>query len=181
MKKLVAFVGSPHENGRTATLVKEIIRGAENVGVQTKIYFLNNMNIKCCQGCMYCKNEGEGCSIKDDMQMVYKDFKKADIVVIGSPIYVYQVSAQTKILFDRLYALLDKSYKPRFDKKRAVIVYSQGQANEGINNSYFDINSKFFSGFGLDVIDTIIYSGFDKAKKEELMARAFIDGENLVR
>lgn len=96
------------------------------------------------------------------------------------PIYVYQVSAQTKILFDRFYALLDKSYKQRFDKKRAVIVYSQGQANEGVNNSYFDINSKFFNGFGLDVTDTIIYAGFDKAKKEELMARAFIDGENLV-
>lgn len=88
---------------------------------------------------MYCKNEGEGCAIKDDIQMVYEDFKKANVVVIGCPIYVYQVSAQTKILFDRFYALLDKSYKPRFDKKRAVILYSQGQANEGVNNSIYKL------------------------------------------
>lgn len=125
MKKLVAFIGSPHTSGRTAAFVKEVVKGSEKMGAAAKIYNLNNMDIKYCQGCLYCKKEGDGCVINDDMQMIYKDFKEADAVVIGSPIYVYQVSAQIKILFDRFYALLDGAFKRRFKDKKAVIVYTR--------------------------------------------------------
>lgn len=179
MKKVIAFVGSPNENGKTSTLVKEVIRGAEKAGASAKIYHLNNMNIKYCQACMYCKKTGDTCCMKDDMQQIYQDMKEADAVVIGSPIYGYQISAQTKTLLDRFYALFDASFNRRFKDKKTVIVYSQGDTDPDAFKSYFDGNHKFFTNFGFDIIDTILYAGYDEFKKAELEARAFEAGEQL--
>lgn len=172
MSKIVAFIGSPNKNGKTATLVKEIVRSAEESGATAKIYALNDMNIKYCQACMYCKNKGDTCCMQDDMQEVYKDFKEADAIVIGSPIYSYQVSAQTKTLLDRFYALFDADFNPRFGSKKTVIVYSQGFADQNAFQSYFDLNTRLFTNFGYNIIDTLVFAGYEESKKEELMTRA---------
>lgn len=180
MKKLLALIGSPHKNGRTASVVKKVVEGAESSKASTQIYYLNNMNINYCQGCMECKKEGQDCCvIQDDMQKIYKDFKDADAVIIGSPIYTFQISAQTKILFDRFYALLDSKFNRRFNVKKAVIVYSQWDPSLDLQ-SYYDVNAQFFKKFGLDTIDTIIYSGYDEKTKEEIMTRALECGKKLV-
>ena len=158
MNKIVAFIGSPNKAGKTAGIVNEIVRGAQQYGAEGKIYTLSNMNIKYCQGCKYCKKEGNTCCIKDDMQQIYEDFINADSIIIGSPIYSCQVSAQTKTLFDRFYALFDGYYKRRFNVKRAAVVYSQGQDNPELYSEYFNYNSKFLENFGLEIIDTLVFS-----------------------
>jgi multimeric flavodoxin WrbA len=181
MKKVVAFIGSPNPKGNTAAIVNRIIKGAEKSGMAAKIYYLNDMNIKFCQGCMYCKKEDGVCKIEDDMQLIYKDFKEADAIIIGSPIYTHQVSAQTKIFFDRLFALVDMNIKPRFHKKITVMVYSQARANKDAFQSYFDVNANLFKELGLILKDTIIYAGVDKEKKEEILAYAYGVGEALLK
>jgi len=47
---------------------------------------------------MYCKNEGEGCEIKDDMQMVYEDFKKADVVVMFPNLCLSGISSNKNLV-----------------------------------------------------------------------------------
>ena len=37
MKKIVAFMGSPRKNGNTATLINEVIRGAQDAGAETTV------------------------------------------------------------------------------------------------------------------------------------------------
>lgn len=179
MKKLVAIIGSPNKNGKTVNLVNEIIRGAKKSNISVKVFTINDMNIKYCQACRYCKETGIGCSINDDMQEVYKYFKEADAVIIGTPVYASQVSAQTKIFFDRMYALFDMSFNPKYDVKKAVMVYSQGQSNPDFYKSYFDVNSNLLKGLGLDIIDTIISAGYDEYQQEELTKKAFKIGEKL--
>ena len=155
MKKVVAFIGSPRKNGNTSSVVGEIVGGAKEAGAVTKVYTLNEMNIKPCQSCFYCRGV-EGCSIKDDMQSVYEDLKEADAIVIGSPIYFGQVNAQTKLLMDRLFPMIDASFKPRFGIKKAVIVYSQGNNNADMYKQYLDYNTNLLSFIGLNIIDSII-------------------------
>jgi multimeric flavodoxin WrbA len=50
------------------------------------------------------KNAG-GCAIQDDMQALYPKLKEADGVVIASPVYWFNLSAQTKIFIDRWFAV----------------------------------------------------------------------------
>ena len=124
MNKVVGFVGSPRKSGNTSRLVEEILKGAEDNGADTRIYYLEEMEVNTCQGCLYCR-ENPGCVIEDDMQEVYKQLKQAAAVIIGSPIYINQVSGLTKLLLDRFYPLTDADHQPRFGEKKLVTAYTQ--------------------------------------------------------
>ncbi|MCI7605827.1 MAG: flavodoxin family protein [Spirochaetales bacterium] len=71
-----------------------------------KLVHLREKKIGPCHACDYCKeiNIGE-CIQRDDMTSLYKDIRESDTIAIISPIYWWQVSAQTKVFIDRLYSL----------------------------------------------------------------------------
>jgi len=48
--KVVGFVGSPRRDGNTDVLVRKILQGAASQGAQTKVFYLNEMDFKGCQG-----------------------------------------------------------------------------------------------------------------------------------
>lgn len=158
MIKIVAFVGSPRKNGNVDTIIQKILDGATNPKTIIKKFYLNDMNIKGCQGCLYCRNV-HACAVKDDMQTVYDEIKDADYVIIGSPVYICQVSAQTKLLLDRLYPLtdIDKGrHVPRFGKKKLIMVYTQAAPFAFFFKRYFKYTAKHLKGMGLIHYKTLI-------------------------
>lgn len=184
MKKVVAFVGSPQHYGNTATLVEEAAKGARDTGAEVKVYYLNELNFKGCQSCLTCRQKPE-CGQKDDLTPIYEEIAQADAVIIGTPIYMWQVSSQTKKLFDRFYVLTGPDLQPRFGTKNTLMIYSQANPNPYQHKDYFDYTAKMLSElFGLKVIDTIVASGAvspDTAKSNQsLMIQAFTAGRQLV-
>ena len=184
MKKVVAFVGSPRKNGNTAALVAEVIRGAEAAGAQAKLYYLNDMHIRPCQSCFYCRSEGS-CIIEDDMKAIYPELQKADAVVIGSPVYMFQVASQTKILLDRLFPMMDAKFNPRFGKKKTVMVYSQGNPDPEAFKKAFDTNAEVLMIMGLQIEETIVCTNANHPLKaiedKKLMTNAFDAGKKIVK
>ena len=53
--KVLAVIGSPHKNGPSSTITNEILNGAKAAGHEIKVYNINEMDIKGCQACGYCK------------------------------------------------------------------------------------------------------------------------------
>lgn len=158
MAKVVAFIGSPRKNGNVDTIVEKILNGVEISGGSIKKFYLNDMNIRGCQGCLYCRKV-HNCALKDDMQEVYEEIKKAEYVIIGSPVYICQISAQTKLLLDRLYPLteIDKSkHTPRFGKKKLIMVYTQAAPFSFLFKKYFKYTAKHLKGMGLEHYKTLI-------------------------
>jgi multimeric flavodoxin WrbA len=180
MKKVVAFMGSPRKNGNTATLVKEVIRGAQAVGAETTIFNLYDMNIKPCQGCLVCRKTGH-CVLQDDFQNMFKHIVDADVVVFGSPVYIWQVTAQMKLLWDRLCGLFDENHQPRYAAKRLIMVYSQGNPNAQAFQASFQTNEAVFKMFGLNVVDTILLAGgrapSTAVDNKELLSKAYEAGK----
>ena len=180
MKKVVAFTGSPRKNGNTVTLVKEVIRGAEDAGAETTTFNLYDMNIKPCQGCLACRKTGF-CVVQDDFQNMFKHIIDADVVVFGSPIYLWQITAQMKLLWDRLCGLFDENHKPRYAAKNLIMVYSQGNPNPQAFQTSFQTHESMFKMFGLNVVNTILQtSGNDPnsaANNKELLAKAYAAGK----
>ncbi len=158
MAKIVVFMGSPRKKGNVDTILDEIIKGANENNADVKKYYLNDMNIKACQGCLYCRKKPT-CAYKDDMIQVYEDIKDAEYVIIGSPVYICQVSAQTKLLLDRFYPLteIDKAkHTPRFGNKKLIMVYTQAAPMSFLFKRYFKYTSKHLKGMGLNHYKTII-------------------------
>lgn len=185
MKKILAFVGSAKHSGNISSIVKKILEGARENELETKIYYLNDMNIKGCQGCLYCRKH-DTCCIKDDMQSVYTDIKSADIIIIGSPVYMCQVSAQTKLLLDRLYPLTEINmgkHIPRFGEKQLIMVYSQAAPFRFIFVKYFRYLSKSLKGIGFKetkrIIATKAFTPKASANRVDLMKKAYEIGKTL--
>jgi multimeric flavodoxin WrbA len=181
MKKAVAFMGSPRKSGNTAALVKEVIRGAQDAGAETTIFNLYDMNIKPCQGCLVCRKTGN-CVMQDDFQNMFQQIIEAGGLVFGPPVYLWQVSAQMKLLWDRLCGLFDENHKPRYAAKSVIMVYSQGNPNaQAFHQTAFQANETMLKMFGLNVVDTILATaGRDPntaANNKELLLKAYEAGK----
>jgi multimeric flavodoxin WrbA len=107
--RVLGIAGSPRRNGNTDLLLAEFIKGAESKGAEVKTIVLNDLDIAPCQHCDACLKAGK-CRIDDDMQMVYQELEKADVIVLASPIQFTGVTAQMKAMIDRLQSLWAKKY-----------------------------------------------------------------------
>lgn len=184
MKKVVAFIGSPNPGGNTATLVEEAVKGAKDAGAEVKVYNLNELEFKGCQSCLTCRQKPE-CGQKDALTPIYDEVAQADAIIIGSPVYMWQVSSQVKKLFDRFYVLCDANLKPRFGTKKTLIIYSQANPNPEQHKAYFDYTNEMLSSlFGFNIVETLVATGSvspDSAKSNNsLMIQAFTAGRHLV-
>lgn len=105
-KNILIVLGSPRKKGNSATLAAQVSRGAQDHGAVVETIYLNGRNIRACQGCRACQKPGAaGCCIDDDMQALYPALRRADAIVLASPVYWFNFSAQTKLFMDRWFAV----------------------------------------------------------------------------
>lgn len=158
--KILGLVGSPNINGNTAKLVNAIVDGATENGAEKAIYNLSSLNIKGCDACFRCQESG-CCVIDDDMQELYHEIQAADTIVLGSPVYMWQMTAQTKLLIDRLTAFLKPDFSSRLDNKKLILVFSQGSSDRDAFKPYFEYTAGLLYYLGFDVLETVIAAGTD--------------------
>jgi multimeric flavodoxin WrbA len=105
--KMIVLHGSPRKNGNSDTLTEYFIKGAREIGdVELKHFYINDLNIRPCQGCLTCETSvNHDCAIKDDMQEIYSAYVDANIIVWASPMYWGYMTAQLKTVLDRMEAL----------------------------------------------------------------------------
>ena len=112
--KLVAIVGSPRLKGNTNYLVDQALNEAAKLGAQTEKIVLSQYQVNPCLGHDDCPSF-ESCQQKDDTGWILDRFREADGVILATPVYYYNVSAQMKAFLDRNYFLYkhDQKYKAR--------------------------------------------------------------------
>ena len=139
MAKILILNGSPRKNGRTASLVKAFIEGAEASGNEIRDLYLQGMNIGGCLACESCQRNGGICVQKDDMQKVNDAFLWADVIVFASPQYWGTITGQLKTVIDRLYAVL---FGSPMVKQFVVIMTARGNMYE-MTEAFFSIFTRF--------------------------------------
>ncbi|KKG16161.1 flavodoxin [Methanosarcina sp. 2.H.T.1A.6] len=163
--KVLGLVGSPKVDGNTSRLVNAILEGAAEKGAETVVYNLASLDIKGCDACCRCQEHG-CCVIDDDMQKLYREIQAADVLVLGSPVYMWQMTAQTKLLIDRMTAFLRPDFSSRFDNKKLILVFTQGIQDRDAFKTYFEYTAGLLYYLGFDVLDTIVAAGTDKLEVE---------------
>jgi len=94
---VLGISGSPRKDGNTSLIVKKALEGA---GCESKYLSVAELKINPCDGCQKCKELGM-CRIRDDMQQIYDEIQKADVIILGSPNYFGNVSSHLKNVMDR--------------------------------------------------------------------------------
>jgi len=179
MKKIIALNGSPRKGGSTAALVDEIFKAAREKGAETKSYNLNGMNIKGCQSCYSCKAQGR-CVLQDDMQELYDEIANADGIVFATPVYMWQMSAQLKLVIDRLYPFLKPDYSSYLTPgKKILLAVTQGRPDTTLFHDYFEHmgNNLLFLGFGTYKI--LIAGGTHKSEDLHIQAHILAETKKL--
>jgi multimeric flavodoxin WrbA len=99
--RIVCLVGSPHgKKGNTARLLQEVIRGAGSRGATAEVLVVAGQRLHPCRACNRCHIEGR-CPQKDDFEAIKAKIVAADGLILASPNYINQVSAQLKAFIDR--------------------------------------------------------------------------------
>lgn len=104
--KTIILNGSPRKNWNTAMMLKEAQKGAESVGAETEYIDLFDLSYTGCRSCMACKRKGgERCKCfwKDDLSPLLDRIFAADALIIGSPIYLNNITSQVQGLIERLH------------------------------------------------------------------------------
>ncbi|MBW2071064.1 MAG: flavodoxin family protein [Deltaproteobacteria bacterium] len=107
--KLLAILGSPRRGGNSEILLDQTIRGARGCGLTTEKVVLRDLRISPCLEIYQCAKAGV-CAIDDDMQPLLGKITSYDRLVVASPVFFYNVSAQTKAMIDRCQALWARRY-----------------------------------------------------------------------
>ena len=101
--KAVAINGSPRRGGNTEILLKKVLVPLAASGWETEFIQLGGASIRGCQACNQCfKKKNLRCSQKDDFfNPCFEKMIAADAIILGSPTYFTDVSAEMKALVDR--------------------------------------------------------------------------------
>jgi multimeric flavodoxin WrbA len=100
--KVVAFNGSPRKDGNTYELLSIVCRELEKEGITTEIVQLGNQKVKGCTACYKCfENKNRQCIINDFISDCIAKMDEADGILLGSPTYFCNVTAEMKALIDR--------------------------------------------------------------------------------
>ncbi|MDL2237510.1 flavodoxin family protein [Christensenellaceae bacterium OttesenSCG-928-K19] len=158
MKKAIIVNGSPRKDGYSSRLLDAMAEGAKEQGAEVVVFDLNDTGFRGCQSCFYCR-ANEGCSTRDYLHPFYEEIKDADAVFFASPIYFYQITGQSKLWLDRMYPMIDNTFKPRYPGKKVVSVFVQGADDKGKNQNVIDDMHKLFIGFGWQVEDSFLICG----------------------
>ena len=125
--KIVAIVGSPHgAQGNTARLTALVAAGAEDEGAAVETVFLRHGEIAPCVACDVCHRDGT-CAQDDDFESLRQRIVAADGVILASPNYIFNVSAQLKAFMDRCCGII---HTVGFEKKYGVSVVTSGGGEE---------------------------------------------------
>jgi multimeric flavodoxin WrbA len=158
-REILIVVGSPRPQGACAALADEVRKGAEAAGAVTHRYDLHGMDMQPCTACDACLESADAdCIVEDDMRLLYPLLRRVDALVIASPVYWFNVSAQTKLFIDRgFYALQDPEGGNALKGKEVGLILAYGaedlESSGGQNaiSSFEDI----FGFIGVDIVGTV--------------------------
>jgi multimeric flavodoxin WrbA len=101
--KVVAVSGSARKGGNTAVLLAEVLEPLEAAGHECRLIEMAGKDVRGCTACGRCRElkDGQCHGRKDFGNEVIAEIFSADAIVLGSPTYFADVSAEMKALIDR--------------------------------------------------------------------------------
>ncbi len=103
--KVVAFNGSPREQGNTYHALKTVCAQLERAGIQTEIIWVGGQDVKGCKGCNQCaRNRDQKCVLQgDSVNDWIQAMIHADGILLGAPVHYAGMAANFKAFLDRAF------------------------------------------------------------------------------
>ena len=146
--KVLLINGSPKANGCTYTALSEIANELEKENIETEIFHIGNKPIRGCIGCGGCYTTNK-CVFNDDVvNDGIEKVKKADGIILGSPVHYAAASGAITSFLDRLFY----AYGGKFlaHKPGAAIV----SCRRGCSTAAFEQLNKYFTISNMPIVSS---------------------------
>ena len=148
--KAIAINGSPRKGWNTDLLLQKALEGAAAAGAQTELIQLSDLTFSGCRSCFACKPAGAEtgrCMWPDDLRSVLDKMLQADVVCLGSPIYLGNVSGMMYCLMERfVFSLLsydDYSRKLFHGNVDSCFFFTMNASKEYAEKGYADLMERY--------------------------------------
>ena len=168
--RVLILNGSPRPKGNTKQMITAFCEGLESAGHEWDIYDICKMNIHGCLACEYCHGKGQGkCAQQDDMQEIYDQLQRANMLILASPIYYHGISGQLKCAVDRFYSAL---YPKAPATLRKVAMFLSSGDPDMYAGARFSYEGDFLGYLGLEDVGIVTNHDKDYLKPIRKMATA---------
>jgi len=168
---VLGLQGSPRK-GNTDYLLTTFLEEAEKLGARTQVVEAAKKNIIPCKEYVVCEKKGF-CPIDDDMKHeIYPLLREADIVILASPIFFYNVTAQLKALIDRSQTLWARKYKlkltdPARNYRRGFVLSLGATKGKNLFEGVHLTAKYFFDAVGASYEGSLTYRRIEGPKDME--------------
>ncbi len=157
--KVLLINGSPHKNGTTFTALTEAKNALVSEGIEAEIIHIGSSGIVGCTGCLSCKKTGK-CVLNDQVNEVAEAFRKADGIIVGSPVYFASPNGSLISFMDRLFC--STNFNKTMKVGAAVVC-----ARRGGCTASFDVINKYFSISGMPIAPSTYWNQVHGAVAED--------------
>ncbi len=176
---VLGLQGSPRKKkGNTNYLLTSFLDELQKKGAETLVIHVTDKLIKPCIGCGNCERKGV-CSIKDDdmTKEIFPLLRRADAVVMATPIYFYNATAQLKALIDRTQTLWSRKYKlgltdPGRPDRKGILLAVGATKGKNLFEGMALTAKYFFDAIGADFHSQLTYArieNFGDMERHETM------------
>ena len=149
--KVLGINSSAGKDGNTALLMGIVFEELNREGIETEMIQLAGKVIEPCKACWACGGKGT-CVHKNDLfQEIYEKMARADGILLGSPVYTANISANMQAFLERASVVgdMNQSENPlRHKVGAAVTAARRGGALNALDamNHFFMLQDMFMVG-----------------------------------
>lgn len=158
MKKIQIFIGSPRKKGNTSLMAEELVKYLDADRYEMEITHLYDYQINPCVDCKNCKRGNLICKVKDGMQEIYPKVEEADLFIIGTPVYWFGPSGQTKNMLDRFRPYYENE---KLHHKRAALLIPAGAGNRDCDLT-IEMFKRSFEALEIEFIGAVTAEAYDE-------------------
>lgn len=98
--------GSPRKNWNTHNMLESAMKGAADSGAECEMIHLYDYTFKGCVSCFACKLKNSKtnglCAYRDELTPILQKAYEADVILVGSPVYLLSATAYARAFLERL-------------------------------------------------------------------------------
>ncbi len=163
---IIVFSGSPRKGGNTDLLADAFVAGATSQRANVEKIRLIELKYSPCIECGGCDETGK-CILKDDLTEIYPKIESADVVVLASPMFFYNITANSQALVERSQAFWVRQYvlkQGEIGGKRRQGIFLSAGATKGklLFDGSLRVMRYFFDAIGGDLAAALLIRGAEK-------------------
>lgn len=144
--KVLAINSSARKDGNTAILMNRVLEELNKEGIETELIQLAGQVIEPCKACWACGGRGNCVHRRDAFWELFDKMKEADGILLGSPVYSANISANMQALLERAAVICDMNPGLLTRKVGAAVVAARrgGALNAVDAINHFFLNHEMF-------------------------------------